>query len=143
MPREPHGTGRPRAAFLLSGPREMLLAGSIAALLAVAGGAFGAHVLREILEPARLATYRTGIEYQMFHALALCVLGTRAPGAAGEAHLARAGTCFAAGIVVFSGSLYALAFGAPRALGMITPIGGALFLLGWAFCIAGAMRDGR
>jgi uncharacterized membrane protein YgdD (TMEM256/DUF423 family) len=119
---------------------DILAAGGVAGLLAVAGGAFGAHVLREMLEPARLAVYRTGIEYQVYHALALCLLGALQSGPAADVHFNRAGRCFVAGIVLFSGSLYALALGAPHVLGLVTPIGGALFLLGWLFLIAGALR---
>jgi uncharacterized membrane protein YgdD (TMEM256/DUF423 family) len=135
--------GRPRAAFLLLDAPYLVALGGIAGLLAVAGGAFGAHGLRDVLEPARLQLFRTGIEYQMYHALALGVLGALQHGAGANPWFARAGSCFAGGIVLFSGSLYALALGAPRLVGVITPAGGLLFLLGWACVIAGALRRGR
>ena len=81
-----------------------------------------------------LATFEIGVRYQMYHALGLLLLAVaraRWPGGATTA----AGWLFVAGIVVFSGSLYALALGGPRWLGAVTPLGGLAFLLGWA-CLA-------
>jgi uncharacterized membrane protein YgdD (TMEM256/DUF423 family) len=105
--------------------------GAGAALLAVALGAFGAHALRGRLGPEALATFEVGVRYHMYHALGLLAVAAaraRWPGAA----TAGAGWLFVAGIVLFAGSLYALAFGGPRWLGAITPLGGLAFLLGWA-----------
>jgi len=105
----------------------------LAGASAVVFGAFGAHALRGHLDDAALATWHTGVEYHFWHALALFagVLGLRAGRARQTALL-----LFGAGILLFSGSLYALALGAPRWVGVITPLGGVAFIVGW---IAAAM----
>ncbi len=105
----------------------------IAALMGLVGvglGAFGAHGLRGRLSPEMLAVFETGVRYQMYHALALlgvALLMTRVEGRA----IVVAGWSFFAGIVIFSGSLYALALTGVTTLGAITPIGGVAFLAGW------------
>jgi uncharacterized membrane protein YgdD (TMEM256/DUF423 family) len=100
----------------------------LAGASAVAFGAFGAHALRGTLDAAGLAVWHTGVEYHFWHALALfaAVLGLPA-GRTRRATL----LLFGAGIVLFSGSLYALALGAPRWTGVITPLGGVAFIAGW------------
>lgn len=117
------------------------VAGALGALLAVAAGAFGAHGLRGQLDAAALATWATAADYQMYHSLALLALGLDSPAAARPRRHVGAALCFAAGIVLFSGSLYALALGAPRVFGMVTPFGGALFLCGWVLVAVGAWRE--
>lgn len=117
------------------------VAGALGALLAVAAGAFGAHGLRGQLDASALATWATAADYQMYHSLALLALGPGCAPAARPRRHAGAALCFGAGIVLFSGSLYALALGAPRALGMVTPFGGALFLCGWVLVAVGAWRE--
>jgi uncharacterized membrane protein YgdD (TMEM256/DUF423 family) len=106
-------------------------AGAINAFLAVAAGAFGAHALKARLAPDLLAVFETGARYHMYHALGLFAVawtyGARGPSAN------VAGACMLAGIVLFSGSLYALALSGVRALGAITPLGGLAFLAGWAW----------
>jgi uncharacterized membrane protein YgdD (TMEM256/DUF423 family) len=92
--------------------------------LDVALGAFGAHALKNRLTPEMLTVFETGVRYQAYHALALLLLAAlRGPD--------KAAWCFVGGIVLFSGSLYALALTGVRWLGAITPIGGVLFLVGW------------
>jgi uncharacterized membrane protein YgdD (TMEM256/DUF423 family) len=114
--------------------RTFLLLGAVAAFLGVALGAFGAHGLRARLSPEMLAVFQTGVQYQMYHALALIL--TAAAMAHYSGWLVRtAGWCFAAGIVLFSGSLYLLAVTGVTILGAITPLGGLAFLAGWA-CLA-------
>lgn len=113
--------------------------GAILAFIGVGLGAMGAHALSGRLGPDRLAIYEVGVRYQMYHALALLAVAwavTRFPGAAAG----WAGWLFVAGIVVFSGSLYLLAFGAPRWFGAITPIGGLAFLAGWLLLALAALR---
>ena len=115
-------------------------AGAIAAFLGVALGAFGAHGLRERVTPDFLAVYQTGVQYHLFHALALVALGFGGGTLAGTspraAKLARTcGLLWIVGILVFAGSLYLLALTGTRWLGAITPIGGVCFLSGWA-CLA-------
>jgi uncharacterized membrane protein YgdD (TMEM256/DUF423 family) len=113
--------------------------GAILGFLGVAAGAFGAHAIRERVSPERLDNWKTAADYQLWHALATIVSALIAVRwASGSA--AAAGWCFVAGVVVFSGSLYALALTDRRKLGAITPIGGVLFLAGWALLVVAAIR---
>lgn len=113
--------------------------GAVFALIGVAAGAFGAHLLQTRIAPERLSTFEVGVRYQLIHALALLAVSwavTRWPGSAVNA----AGWLFVAGIVIFSSTLYALALGGPRWFGAITPIGGLCLLLGWALLAWTALR---
>jgi uncharacterized membrane protein YgdD (TMEM256/DUF423 family) len=110
--------------------------GALAAFIGVALGAFAAHGLKSRLDPAMLATFETGVRYQMYHALALLGVAwacTRWPGV----WINASGWLFVAGIAVFSGTLYALALTGVRWLGAVTPLGGLAFLAGW-LCLAWA-----
>ena len=118
----------------------LLVSGGIATLAAVVLGAFGAHGLRTRLSPELLSVYKTGIEYHFYHALALVILGVLALQAPGLPLLRFAGLAFIAGIVLFSGSLYALALTGVHGLGALTPIGGLVFILGWALLIIAVLR---
>ena len=115
--------------------RIFLFLGALSGLLAVALGAFAAHGLQTQLDPRALEVFHTGVEYQGLHALALFGTGLLAHQAHGSRWLWAAGWGFALGTLLFSGSLYALATTAIRAFGMVTPLGGAFFLLGW-LCLA-------
>lgn len=112
------------------------------AAISVAAGAFGAHALRARLEPRLLEVFETGARYQMYHALALFAVAwvaSRLPaGGAGPATLS--GWLFVAGTVLFSGSLYAMAFTGIRGLGAITPLGGVCFIAGWIALAVAASR---
>jgi len=111
--------------------------GAVNAALSVAAGAFGAHALKARLPEALLVTFETGARYQMYHALALIAVGL-AMGARPSSLFSAAGWAFTVGIVLFSGSLYALALSGVRGLGAVTPLGGVAFLTGWVlFAIAG------
>lgn len=114
-----------------------ILIGAISGFLGVALGAFGAHGLADKLDARALEIYETAVRYQMYHALALLGLGIWASAMPQiDARTAVAGWAFTAGIVVFSGSLYALALSGIKILGAITPLGGLGFLVGWiAFAI--------
>jgi uncharacterized membrane protein YgdD (TMEM256/DUF423 family) len=115
--------------------RTFLLIGSVFGFLGVAFGAFGAHALKSRLSTEMLAVFETGVRYQMYHAFAVLIVAA-AIGHLGDARLLGiAGWFFVAGVLLFSGSLYALALTGTGMLGMITPIGGLLFLIGWA-CLA-------
>jgi len=105
--------------------------GAAYGFLAVALGAFGAHALKQRLSVEMLAVWRTGVDYHFYHALALLLLGLIARQTPSPV-LNASGYCFALGILLFSGSLYALALSDVRILGAITPVGGLLFLTGWA-----------
>ena len=112
--------------------------GAINAFLAVAAGAFGAHGLKKRLDADLLAVFETGARYHMFHALGLfaCawLIGRGVTAARPAAWL------MLAGIVLFSGSLYALALSGVRVLGAVTPVGGLCFLAAWAALAYGALR---
>ena len=99
--------------------------------LAVALGAFGAHALRARLAPDMLDVWRTGVTYHAWHALALVAAGLLMLHVPDSAPLRAAAWLFAVGIVLFAGSLYALALGAPKEFGAITPFGGLAFIVGW------------
>jgi uncharacterized membrane protein YgdD (TMEM256/DUF423 family) len=114
--------------------KTFLLIGALAGAVGVALGAFGAHALRSRVSPEMLAVFETGVRYQMYHALALIAIAALEPRLGGPS-MVTAGWAFTAGIVLFSGSLYALALTSVTTLGAITPIGGVLFLAGWACLI--------
>jgi uncharacterized membrane protein YgdD (TMEM256/DUF423 family) len=101
--------------------------GALWAALGVALGAFGAHTLSEWVTPERLATFETGVRYQLVHALGLVVLGALPDRAQ------RAAPLLFAGSFVFSGSLYALVLLNMPSMGAVTPLGGALQVAGWGY----------
>ena len=114
--------------------RTFMLIGVVAAFIGVGFGAFGAHTLRGRTSPEMLAVFETGVRYQMYHALAILITALALSRL--DAPLIRwAGWLFTAGIVIFSGSLYALVLTGTSSLGAITPFGGIAFLAGWA-CLA-------
>jgi uncharacterized membrane protein YgdD (TMEM256/DUF423 family) len=128
--------------------RAFLVIGAVSGLVGVAAGAFGSHALRGRLTPERLAWFETGVRYQLWHALALFAVvfvglvrfwhpSSATELAVSEGSMAwpaaLAGWLFVAGTVLFSGSLYALALAGGRRWGMLAPLGGTCFLLGWAF----------
>ncbi len=120
--------------------RLALTMGALLALVAVALGAFGAHALKGRFEPGMAAVWQTSVQYHGWHALALVAAGLvllHRPDAGG---IAIAAWLFAAGIVLFSGSLYLLALTGTRGLGAVTPFGGFAFLAGWAAFAWGAWQ---
>jgi uncharacterized membrane protein YgdD (TMEM256/DUF423 family) len=121
--------------------RGFIAAGAILAALAVAAGAFGAHLLASRLAPDRLATWETAARYHMYHSLALIATGliaARWP----SPLLAAAAWLFLAGVLIFAGTVYALALGGPRWLGAITPLGGFAFIAGWILVAIAVARSG-
>lgn len=105
------------------------LAGVLVAFSTILG-AFGAHALQSRLAPERLTIYETAVRYQFYHALGLLVIGWIAR-SADLALLRWSALLVVVGIVLFSGSIYALSFGAPRPLGIVTPVGGLALIAGW------------
>ncbi|MFQ5673679.1 MAG: DUF423 domain-containing protein [Nitrospinales bacterium] len=102
--------------------------------LGVIMGAFGAHSMKDRLSEQKLAVFHTATQYLVTHSLALILIGILAAQIGDDPRrkqLNRAATLFTAGIFLFSGSLYVLAFGGPRFFGPITPIGGLSFIVGW------------
>jgi uncharacterized membrane protein YgdD (TMEM256/DUF423 family) len=121
--------------------RTFLALGAISGAISVAAGAFGAHALRSRLSPEHLAVFETGARYEMYHALGLVAAAWAASrGAAAAGAAAWAGWLFAAGTVLFSGSLYALTLSGVRAFGAVTPFGGAAFIAGWIALAVAALR---
>jgi uncharacterized membrane protein YgdD (TMEM256/DUF423 family) len=119
--------------------------GAAMGFLVVLLGAFGAHGLRTRLTPDMLAVYETAVRYQAYHALALLGFGlwTQQNTTQSTTHAAPSqavGWLFCVGIVLFSGSLYALALTGRKGLGAITPLGGLAFLAGWALWAWNAAR---
>ena len=106
-----------------------LISGAISGFLGVAAGAFGAHGLKKTMAPDLFEIFEVGVRYQMYHALALIVVGALLW--KGRA-IDMAGWGFLIGTIIFSGSLYALSLSGQRWFGAITPIGGVAFLIGWA-----------
>ena len=117
-----------------------LLLGSLAMMFAVGLGAFGAHGLKDKLSADMLAVYRTGVDYHFYHALGLLALGMIAAHLPESDLVKWSGALMAAGIVLFSGSLYLLALTGTRWLGAITPLGGAAWIVAWALLAAALLR---
>jgi uncharacterized membrane protein YgdD (TMEM256/DUF423 family) len=120
-------------------PRLVMTIAALLGAAAVLAGAFGAHALRGSLDERALATWQTAVTYQFWHVLASMTIALLAREGV-STPLRVAASAFIAGIVLFSGSLYALALGAPRAIGVVTPVGGVAFVVGW---IALAVHGGR
>ena len=115
----------------MSAGKLWLALGALYGLLGVALGAFGAHALKARLTGELLPIWKTAVEYHFWHALALVLVGVLALQRPATA-LNVAGGAFALGVLVFSGSLYALALSGVRGLGAVTPVGGVLLMVGWA-----------
>jgi uncharacterized membrane protein YgdD (TMEM256/DUF423 family) len=124
-----------------------LVLGTVLAGLAVALGAFGAHGLKKLVGPETVSSYQTGVQYQMYHAFALILVGILIDRWMNSQYLHTAGWLFAGGILLFSGSLYFLA--SLKAMdkvgltgvGLITPIGGLLFIAGWIFVLLAILKN--
>ena len=120
---------------------KYLLLAALFGLLAVIIGAFGAHTLEKSLTVNALARYHTGVEYQFYHVFALLGVGLLAQHSAPPSRLLQiAGTAFAMGIVLFSGSLYLYALTGITKFGMITPIGGLSFIIAWLCLLIYAIK---
>jgi len=120
--------------------KSFLLLGCLGMLLAVAMGAFGAHALKRALTPDLMAVYETAVHYHVYHALGLLVVGLLALRLPESAMLRGSGLLMAGGLLLFSGSLYALALSGIRWLGAITPIGGLAFLAAWLLLAIAVVR---
>ncbi len=122
----------------MSSGRILAIAGVLLALATVFG-AFGAHALKAHLSPDRLQVYETAVRYHFFHGLGLLGVGL-ASRTIDSSPLRWAAMLIVIGIVLFSGSLYALTFGAPRLMGIVTPVGGLALIAGWICFAAGVWR---
>ena len=108
---------------------------------AVGFGAFGAHIVQDILTPDRFEVYQTAVQYHFYHALGLLIVGAVILHWEESKWMSRSATCLIGGILIFSGSLYILTLTDTAWLGMITPIGGFLFILGWVFFAVGVAKS--
>jgi uncharacterized membrane protein YgdD (TMEM256/DUF423 family) len=120
--------------------RYFFLLGALLSGLSVALGAFGAHALRERLDAGMLASFETGARYQMYHGLALLAVAWAVSRFPNSQLPQLAGWLFIAGSVLFSGSLYLMAFTGQRWLGAVTPFGGVAFIAGWVCLLIAAWR---
>ena len=122
---------------------KWLFIAALSGFLCVMIGAIAAHGLSKVLEPKELAWIETGVKYQMFHTLAIMGIGIaqlcRESLVANKMANVAAGS-WALGVLLFSGSLYALALGAGKFLAWVTPIGGTLFLIGWLCLAYGSLK---
>lgn len=118
--------------------RSFILLGALNGFIGVALGAFGAHGLEGKLPADLLRVWEKGVDYQQFHAAALLLIGVLLR-FEDVRRIRLAGWCLLAGILLFSGSLYALALSGLRPLGAITPFGGVSFLIGWAMLALGVL----
>jgi uncharacterized membrane protein YgdD (TMEM256/DUF423 family) len=124
----------------MNDPKKFLLIGAIFMALAVAFGAFGAHIVEGLLTPDRFDVYQTAVQYHFYHAIGLLIVGTV------SFHISNkwmkwSGYSLLAGILIFSGSLYLLTLLDIGWLGAITPIGGVAFILGWLFLIIAVLKN--
>lgn len=121
--------------------RNWLMLAALGGFSGVALGAFGAHGLKAVLSPAYLEVFKTGVQYQLLHSLALLALAAGANTLGGWGQWA--GRLFVLGTVLFSGSLYALVLTDTPRLGMVTPLGGLALLAGWALLFIAGWKRGR
>ena len=110
--------------------KSILTIAAISGLLAVVLGAFGAHALKKMISPEMLEVYKTGVQYQFYHTFALLVVGILMHFNTSKA-LQWSGYLFGVGILLFSGSLYVMTITGIKALGIITPFGGTVWIAAW------------
>ncbi|MDR9419381.1 DUF423 domain-containing protein [Gracilimonas sp.] len=120
-------------------PKIIIAIAAILLALAVAAGAFGAHALKNILSAERLETWQTAVQYHAWHALGLLLIALI--GSQFDIAIAWPSSLLLAGIIIFSGSLYALCLSGIGWLGAITPIGGVAFIAGWIVLAVQAFRN--
>ena len=120
--------------------RKTLAIAGLLIALATALGAFGAHALKAHLPSDKLQVYETAVRYHFLHALGLLAIGVLLRSLDGEL-LRWSAALVLAGIVLFSGSLYLLTFGAPRLVGIVTPLGGLALIAGWFLFAATVLRQ--
>ena len=111
--------------------KQLVITGAICALLSVALGAFAAHGLKQHVGPYEISIWQTAVEYQMYHSIGILLIGLL--GNSFSINLNKPGWIMFVGILFFSGSLYTLVLTGTKVLGIITPIGGTLFIIAWAW----------
>jgi uncharacterized membrane protein YgdD (TMEM256/DUF423 family) len=118
-----------------------ILLGALAGAAGVVLGAFGAHALKARLAPDLLAVWQTAVQYHFWHALGLVAIGVIALSLPASAALKWSGWLMAAGLVLFSGSLYVLALSGARWLGAVTPLGGAAWIVAWVLLAVAVLKN--
>lgn len=121
--------------------RRFLIFGALLLAVATILGAWAAHGLESLIDAGSVAIFRTGVEYHFYHALGLLGIGLLIDRCGAGSGLVISGWLLIAGIVLFSGSLYVLAFGVARFLGPVTPLGGVCFIIGWLVLAATIWRQ--
>tara|TARA_R100001143_G_C3359413_1_gene134595 strand:- start:3261 stop:3644 length:384 start_codon:yes stop_codon:yes gene_type:complete len=122
-------------------PKHLFISGSLLMALAVGFGAFGAHIVQDMLTPDRFDVYKTAVEYHFYHALGLLIIGLISQRMKPSVWIKWSGTCMIAGILIFSGSLYTLTLTDTSWLGAVTPLGGFALVLGWIFLAIGILKQ--
>lgn len=117
-----------------------LIIGTLSAGLGVALGAFGAHGLKSKVAPEMLTVWETAVQYHLIHALGLVLVGILCQLIPEASLIRNAGWLFLGGIVLFSGSLYAMVLTGNKPLGIITPMGGVAFIMGWISLAVAAFK---
>lgn len=118
---------------------QFIVLGAILAAIAVMLGAFGAHGLKDSLHAAQMAVYQTAVQYHFYHALGLILVGVSG---LKSSQALWSGRVMFLGVLLFSGSLYLMTFTGMRWLGMITPVGGTAFIIGWLLLAYAAWKRG-
>jgi len=121
--------------------RTTIITGSVFMALAVAFGAFGAHIVESMLTPDRFDVYQTAVQYHFYHALGLLFIGAISQHLSDSSWLRWSGILLTVGIIIFSGSLYLLTLTDTGWLGAITPIGGVAFIGGWISLAVGVSKS--
>ncbi|TYR80224.1 DUF423 domain-containing protein [Priestia megaterium] len=117
-----------------------IILGAINAALAVALGAFGAHGLEGKISAKYLEVWKTGVQYHMFHAIGLFLIGLLVNKIPQSTLISASGWLMFIGIILFSGSLYVLSTSGIKVLGAITPLGGGAFITAWVFLVIAAIK---
>ena len=123
--------------------RRWITVGAVLMLLGVILGAFGTHLLAARLEPKQFASYQTGVLYHLLHALGLVLVGLVGQAGPVSRPLRASAALMAFGIACFSGAIYLITAGAPRAFGMVAPIGGLSFMIAWTLLAVHARGGAR
>ena len=121
--------------------RTIIITGAILAFIAVALGAFGAHAMKTWLDTDLLAVYQTGVQIHLAHALGIILIGILVQVLSPSKWLPIAGWIMTTGVIIFSGSLYALSLTGIRVLGAITPLGGVALLVAWLLVAIGVAKS--
>ena len=122
--------------------RQCIVVGACLMLLGVIAGAFGAHLLEARLAPKQFASFQTGALYHLLHAVGLLLIGVVAQTSGPTPWLRASARLMVLGVACFSGAIYLITTGAPRALGMLAPVGGLSFMAAWLLLAIHAWKHG-